>query len=362
MSASPARRACHALLRFRRLHLALVVLLVLVPAAVPAKPVPLGFSYQPLASPGGALAAALQHDRILREALARQGFQLTMLPVRDGSEAITQLSQGRVALATMGDMPFIKAVASGMPLCAVTLLKQNYVSVIGPKGMMAADLKGKRIGNTFGTTGHFALMKTLAGSGLSEADAVLVPMEVNEMEDALLKGEIDAYAAWAPTPELTLARYPDRFTAIGKQKSIAFLAMSAKVAELHPEVPRLLAAALTRALMWVERDRGALQKVARWNAADIAALNGKALPTAAQARLAQDLRPDLKAVGRVPRLPRGIEADGSSLCDEFLFLKKLGKVPASVQWAMLKGSFKFEYLDQVMKNPKQYRITRFDYD
>ena len=362
MSPRPARRAHHALLRLRRLFLALVVPLVLVPATVSAKAVPLGFSYQPLASPGGALATALQRDRILREALARQGFQLTMLPVRDGGEAITQLAQGRAALSTMGDMPFIKAVASGMPLCAVTLLKQNYVSVIGPKGMMAADLKGKRIGNAFGTTGHFALMKTLAGSGMGEADAVLVPMEVNEMEDALLKGDIDAYAAWAPTPELTLARYPDRFAAIGKQKSIAFLAMSGKVAELHPEVPRLVAAALTRALMWVERDRGALEKMARWNAADIAALNGKALPQAAQARLVQDLRSDLKAVGRVPRIPRGIEADGSSLCDEFLFLKKLGKVPASVQWGLLKGSFRFEYLDQVMKNPKQYRITRFDYD
>ncbi|TSK07162.1 MAG: hypothetical protein FPO08_11125 [Geobacter sp.] len=362
MSVSPPRRACRALLSFRLLHLALAALLILVPAAVPAKPVPLALSYQPLASPGGALAAALQRDRILREALARQGFQLTMLPVRDGGEAITQLSQGRSALATMGDMPFIKAVASGMPLYAVALLKQNYVSVIGPRGMMATDLKGKRIGNAFGTTGHFALMKTLAGSGLSEADAVLVPMEVNEMEDALLKGSIDAYAAWAPTPELTLARYPDRFTAIGKQKSIAFLAMSAKVADLHPEVPRLVAAALTRALMWGGRDRGALEKMARWNAADIAALNGKPLPQGAQARLVQDLRSDLKAVGRIPRIPRGIEADGSSLCDEFLFLKKLGKVPASVQWSALKGSFRFEYLDQVMKNPKQYRITRFDYD
>lgn len=328
-------------------------------AVAASSPVPLVFIYQPMASPGGALAAALKRDRILRQALERLGLSLQMKPVKSGAEATAVLASGEAQVATLGDMPLLKA-ATEMQLYAVGLIKQNYTSVVGPKGLLPSDLKGKRIGNAHGTSGHFALMKVLASSGLSEADAVLVPMEVTEMEEALVKGKIDAYAAWSPAPEMTLARYPDRFAAIGKQKSLAFLAVSKPVAQSHPELTRELAAALLRAMNWFE-DAGALERGAAWNMSDIKALQGTRNRQIGQSRLVQDLRADLKAVGYTPRMPRGIAAEGSSLAEEFLFLKKLGKIPAPVTWATVKGIFKFDTLDRVQKNPGKYQTSRFDY-
>lgn len=318
-------------------------------------------AYQPLASPGGALMATLQHDRILRRALARAGVTLQMVPVKSGAEALTLLSTGAAQGSTFGDMPLLKA-ATEHPLYAIALLKQNYVSVIGPKGMLASDLKGKRIGNAFGTTGHFALMKTLAGSGLVEGDAVLVPMEVAEMEEALLKGKIDAYAAWDPTPELTLSRYPDRFTAIGKQKSLAFIAVSKPLADRSPEIPLQLTAALLRATTWLAGDRKALEQAVAWNLKEITEMKGKQGRESGQGALAKDLRDELAAIGYSPRIPKGVDADGSSLADEFQFLKKLGKIPPTASWPAVRKIFRWDFVERVQKNPKLYQTGRFDYD
>lgn len=329
-------------------------------AAAATRPAPLTFIYQPMASPGGALAAALKRDRVLRQSLERLGLSLQMQPVKSGPEALAVLATGGAQISTLGDMPLLKA-ATEMQLLAVGLIKQNYTSVVGQKGLLPSDLKGKRIGYAHGTSGHFALMKVLASSGLSEAAAVLAPMEVTEMEEALVKGKIDAYAAWAPTPELTLARYPDRFTAIGKQKSLAFLVVSKQMADSHPEVPRELAAALLRAMNWF-KDAGSLERGVAWNMSDIKALSGSQNRQISRSRLVQDLRADLKALQYTPRIPRGIDAEGSSLAEEFLFLKKLGKIPAPVAWSTVKGIFSFETLERVQKNPGKYQISRFDYE
>lgn len=329
-------------------------------AQAAAKPVKLVFAYQPMALPSGAVVATVQRDRILRRELARMGFELRMLPSKNGSEAVALLMSGGAHISTLGDMPLLKA-ATEMPLYAVALVKQNYATVVGPKGLLPSDLKGKRIGNSHGTSGHFALMKTLSSARLSESDALLVPMEVTEMEDALLKGRIDAYAAWSPAPEMTIGRYPDRFSAIGKQKSLAFVVMSKPLVDAHPDLSRELTAALARAITWL-RDGKNLERAAAWNVDDIKALQGARYRPIDQARLASDIRADLAAIRHTPRLPRGIDADGSSLSEEFAFLKKLGKVPPAARWSTVKGIFLFDAADRASRNARKHELSRFDYD
>ncbi len=348
-----------------------VILLILLGLVLPhpsrceakgaGKPETVVFAYQPLASPGGAIVAAIKHDRILREELSRSGVSLQMVPVRDGGEATKFLSSGNAQVATMGDMPLLKAVAGGVPLYAIALVKQNYGAVVGPKGLLPSDLKGKRIANTFGSTGHFVLLKTLSSSGLAESDVTIVPMEVTEMEEALLKGKVDAYAAWAPTPELTLARYPDRFTAIGKHRSLAFIAFSKNLADRRPELPRQIAAALVRCMKWLAKDNRALERVAGWNHQDVKSLQPRHASLERRSQ-AEDLRRELSAIAFTPRMPKGIDAEGGAMAEEFRFLKKVGKIPPTVPWQVCQGAFRFDYVDRVLHNAAKYRIARFDYD
>ncbi|BCG45309.1 hypothetical protein GEOBRER4_n0062 [Citrifermentans bremense] len=348
-----------------------VILLILLALVLPhpsrcdakgnAKPETVVFTYQPLASPGGALAAALKHDRVLREELTRLGVSLQMVPVRDGCEAASYLSSGKAQVATLGDMPFLKAVSSGVPLYAIALIKQNYGAVVGPMGLLPSDLKGKRIANTFGSTGHYVLLKTLSNSGLTESDVTMVPLEVTEMEEALLKGKVDAYAAWAPTPELTLARYPDRFAAIGKHRSLSFAAFSKNLADRRPELPRQMAAALVRCMKWLAKENRALERVAGWNLQDVKSLQPRQASRERRSQ-AEDLRRELSAIAFTPRMPKGIDAEGGSMAEEFRFLKKVGKIPPTVPWQMCQGAFRLDYVDQVLRNAAKYRIARFDYD
>lgn len=319
-----------------------------------------GFAYQPLSSPGGALGTTLKHDRILRQAFERAGLTLEIQLTNKGADAIPMLRSGSADIATLGDMPLIEASLS-VPLSTIALMKQNYVTVVGDKGILAGDLKGKRIGNALGTTGHFALLKTLASAGLSESDVILVPMEVAEMSDALVQRKIDAFSAWAPTPEATISRYPDRFAAIGRHRSLAFLVVSRRLADKHPELCSHVAAALIRAMNWLKKDKDAVGRVAEWTLEDIRALSGKT-PQMSKPQMAKTILEELSAINYSPRLPRGISSEGSTLAEEALFLKKLGKIPADSSWVAIGSSFNAKVIEQVMKQPNAYQLNRFDYD
>ncbi|HTP83869.1 MAG TPA: ABC transporter substrate-binding protein [Alphaproteobacteria bacterium] len=64
-----------------------------------------------------------------------------------------------------------------------------------------ADLQGKRVGTLRHTSSHFYVVKTLRAAGLSEADAAIVPVTIEDMPTALGRGDIDALSIWEPVAE-----------------------------------------------------------------------------------------------------------------------------------------------------------------
>jgi len=60
------------------------------------------------------------------------------------------------------------------------------------------DLKGKIIGVTKGSTGHFFLSSFLNSIGLTNSDVELVDMKATEMAQALAEGRVDAISTWEP--------------------------------------------------------------------------------------------------------------------------------------------------------------------
>ncbi|WP_250546380.1 NrtA/SsuA/CpmA family ABC transporter substrate-binding protein [Geobacter sulfurreducens] len=316
-------------------------------------------AYQPLASPGGIIVQAMQHDRILRRELARRGMSLRFVAAGKGGDVIPMLQKGDAHFATMADMPLIEAV-NVVPLSIIGQLKRNYAMVVGPRGLSAKDLKGKRIGNAFATTGHFALLKVLSSAGLSERDVALVPLDVNLMPDALRNGHVDAFAAWEPTPSLTIGRNPDRYGAIGRQQSISFLVSTREFTAQHPEAARQVAAALVRAMHWFKVDRSHVITAVRWNIAATEALTG-AKPQVGEREYAKSARADLEELGYSPKMSRSLTSKRSLLLDAQEFLKSIGKVPRAAAEDALIGSFTYDIVEDVMKKPTQYYLSRFDY-
>jgi NitT/TauT family transport system substrate-binding protein len=318
------------------------------------------FASQPLSSPGGTLAALLKRDRILRKELARTGISLQVVAVKKGGDAIALMKSGGADMATLGDMPLLEAAVT-LPLSIVARSRLSYISLVGEKGTITTDLKGKRIGYAPGTNGHFALLKILTGAGLNETDVKLTPIEVTEMGAALLQKRIDAFSAWEPTPEITISANPDRFAMIARQASVSHVVIMKRTADRCPELNRHLAAALIRGVNWIRNDRNALNQAAEWTLEDMRAISGTP-PLLTRDQMAGIITRELDALGFSPKIPRETVADSSLLAEELLFLKKQGKIPAAATWDSIRASFDFKAMEQVMKKPAPYQLTRYNYD
>lgn len=351
-------------MKWTRLLLPLICLVVLLPAtgALAAQPAAreLVIAYQPLASLGGVIMELLIRDQLLRRALARTGLTLRLRPVSHGSEAITALRRGEVALTTLGDMPALELAAT-TPVTIFAQLKQNYAMVVGRKGLTARELKGKRIGNVHASSGHFTLLKVLQSAGLGEKDVTLVTLPVSQMPEALTNGTIDAFAAWEPTPSLAITSAPDRFAAIGRQSTSAYLVADRTVLERYPEAGYQVAAALVRAMHWL-KEPNHLQQAVSWNLTTIGTA-GNVRPQNRPEQLHRIVAADLAAIRHSPRLaPPTTTRDAASLAAEFDFLKGLGKISPDVRWEAIQRSLNRSIVDQVIRQPARYQTTRQAYD
>jgi len=320
----------------------------------------LTIAYQPFASPAGVVMEVLRRDRLFKQALARQGLTLRMQPVNAGGDAIKAFKQGEVTMTTLGDMPVLE-LASTMPVTVCAQLKQNYAMVVGPKGLVPKDLKGKRIGNVFASSGHFTLLKVLQSANLTEKDVTLVPMPINQMPEALMKGAIDAFAAWEPTPSLMIANAPDRFTAIGRQNSSSYLVANRPFAEKNPETVRQVAAALLRAMSWLKQESN-LNKATRWNLATINSFTVTA-PLNRPEEISRVTAGDLAAIRYTPRIAPPARTSGNlPLADELAFLKGVGKISRDVRWEMIQDSFNRDIVEQVLRSANKYELKRYNYE
>ncbi len=134
---------------------------------------------------------------------AHAGLNVTLQPYTTGKDALDAALEGRTELATVADIPIMFAVMKGHPMSIVATIftEEKDPGVIGrkDKGILTpADLNGKRIGVTLGTSAHFMLDALLIRQKLSTDDVTLHDLQPQELVEALLQGDVDAVATWGP--------------------------------------------------------------------------------------------------------------------------------------------------------------------
>ena len=134
---------------------------------------------------------------------ANAGLHVTLQPYTTGKDALDAALEGRAELATVADIPIMFAVMKGRPVSIVATIStvEKDPGVIGrkDKGILTpANLDGKRIGVTLGTSGHFMLDALLLRHKLSTDDVTLHDLQPQELAEALLQGDVDAVATWEP--------------------------------------------------------------------------------------------------------------------------------------------------------------------
>lgn len=317
------------------------------------------FGTQPLAVPIGVISAVMQHDQILKKALAERGWEFRSHDFLKGPDINFFLQRGDLDLAVAGDWPTITFAASH-DITVVGLVKQGFSAIVSKKISRLKDLMGKRISVVLGSTAHYGLLVALKTVGLKEADVTLIPLEINEVGEALAQGRVDAFAAWEPVLSNTLRAHPE-FKVMQRFLNSSYLYFSKNFLKNNPEAADLLVAAYIRALRWMRQDNANLIRAVEWNLASNEKLLGKPSGLSVQ-DVAKTTTEDILKIAHSPVVPRQDLADNGSIRRAFTFLQEQGKIPASVTWAKISASFDRTLIDKILADPKKYHLFEYNYD
>lgn len=134
---------------------------------------------------------------------AEQGLQVVVQPHTSGKAAMAAVLQGKAHLGTAADTAIMFAGLDDKPVAVIASIFKTDKDhgIVGRRdhGVVApASLKGKRIGVTLNTSGHFTLDAILNRQLLRPSEVSMHNYKPEEMAAALEQGEVDAVASWEP--------------------------------------------------------------------------------------------------------------------------------------------------------------------
>ncbi|WP_338696582.1 sulfonate ABC transporter substrate-binding protein [Bradyrhizobium sp. 26S5] len=141
-----------------------------------------------------------------REALENhfkpQGISVKWVEFSSGPPMMEAMNVGSVDYGAVGDSPPIFAQAAGAAIVyAAAQPIINGSGILVPQNSAItgiADLKGKRVGFTKGSSAHNVVIQTLEKAGLTYGDITPVYLTPPDAGPAFANGGIDAWAIWDP--------------------------------------------------------------------------------------------------------------------------------------------------------------------
>lgn len=207
-----------------------------------------------LSLPGAGLFFVAEQKGFFRE----QGLDVTLLKHDLGQHTLDSLFKGDADVAIAGDTPLVFAILGGRkPDILSTVYRPNGgISIIALKDRVPgpSDLRGKRLGVSFNSSGQFVADTFLLLHGIPQAEVTLVDLKQHEMIEKLLTGEIDAACLWQPYLTEAQARLGDKDITFPNDGLYTFrlsLVANRGYAALQPEKVRKLLAALKMAQAYI---------------------------------------------------------------------------------------------------------------
>lgn len=116
-----------------------------------------------------------------------------------------------------------------------------------------ADLKGKKVGVTKGSSSWGLLLRALQSAGLSASDVQQINLQPDEAQPAFQSGQIDAWVIWEPFRSSQIKTQGAKLIAEGKDIGAfnpAYNIVRTKFAKQYPELVVAYLKAYERALEW----------------------------------------------------------------------------------------------------------------
>lgn len=167
------------------------------------------------------------------------------------------LNAGAVDCGPIGDAPVIFALSAG---AAIKIIGANRSDAYGTAVLVqpdsplrtAADLKGKNIGTTRGSIGHFVTLKAITAAGLKPSDVNFRFLPPADTITALASGSVDAWATWEPYTAVaeTTRRARVLVNGRGLWSGLSYLAATDAAIAAKREVLRDFLSRVVRAQVW----------------------------------------------------------------------------------------------------------------
>lgn len=127
-----------------------------------------------------------------------------LVPFAAGPAELPAFAGDSIDMGWMGSVPAVAGYANGLPLTIILFERVHSTDLrldVNPKSdiIKLADLKGKRIAITLGSTSHYELLRAISEAGLTPNDLTIVNLSPVNMPPAYRAGEIDGALTWEPS-------------------------------------------------------------------------------------------------------------------------------------------------------------------
>ena len=207
---------------------------------------------------GGVSLTVLKAQGEFQQRLEDLGYTVTWTEFPAGPPMLEAMNAGAVDLGYVGAPPPIFAQAAGADLVYVlaTAANTDTQGVLVPKDSAIqepADLNGKKVAVTKGSSANALLVRTLQFAGLEWGDAEPVYLLPADAKAAFEGGSVDAWAIWDPYYAAEEAASGARTIAtdgsVGAPSRSYYLA-SRSFAMENPDVLEVLHTSLTESETW----------------------------------------------------------------------------------------------------------------
>ncbi len=211
----------------------------------------------------GVLVMARQQGTIEKR-FAASGTQVKWVEFTSGPPLLEAMSSGSVDFGAVGDTPpiFAQAANANIVYAAASPIS-NGQGILVPAGSnirTIADLKGKRVGFTKGSSAHNIVVQTLEKAGLAYDDITPVYLTPPDAGPAFANGSIDAWAVWDPYFAIGEKKQNARILINAHEvaKTNAFFIANRDFAAQKSGPLREVIAGLATAAAWAEANRDAV--------------------------------------------------------------------------------------------------------
>jgi sulfonate transport system substrate-binding protein len=205
-----------------------------------------------------------RRQAVLEQRLAPRGIEVKWVEFTSGPPLLEAMNVGSIDLGQVGDTPPIFAQAAGAAVVYVAgqpITNGQGILVRDPLIRNVADLKGRRIGFTKGSSAHNVTVIALEKAGLGYGDITPVYLSPPDAAAAFTRGSIDAWAVWDPyfaIGEKHGGRILVEASALAKTNS--FYLANRAFATRHPRVLRTVIDTLAETALWAESHRDQVAK------------------------------------------------------------------------------------------------------